>query len=280
MQHEEVEELLGVYALDAVPPDELAAIEDHLAECPRCRGEVARHREVAAMLGNAGGVAPDGVWERIAGELSFEHSVRPDAAGAAEILAERAASRPHLLTGGSPAAFSPRGQAASGRRRRWLTAGAAGIGALAAALAIVVGILSARVADLDHQVSEVQRTVGSQSLVSEALAASLDPSNVQVRLSPATPAQPAARLIVDPSTDTAYFVSTGLAPLPGNRTYQLWSLVRGKPVSLGLLGSRPVANEVQVAPDMSTFMVTAEPEGGTPLPTGPIIIKGSVPTTA
>ena len=59
--YDEYSELLGAYALDAVDPDERDRIELHLTECPRCRAEVADHREVAAFLAQPGGSAPDGV---------------------------------------------------------------------------------------------------------------------------------------------------------------------------------------------------------------------------
>ena len=66
----EIEELIGAYALDAVDPDEREAVDGHLRECPRCRTELAGHLEVAALLGNTGSPAPDGVWARIASSLS------------------------------------------------------------------------------------------------------------------------------------------------------------------------------------------------------------------
>ena len=69
MTHEEIQDLLGAYALDAVEPDEALAIEDHLRECPRCRAEVADFRETAALLAYGGQEAPPGVWERIQAAL-------------------------------------------------------------------------------------------------------------------------------------------------------------------------------------------------------------------
>ena len=38
--HMNVEELLGVYALDAVDQDERLIVDEHIAVCPRCRNEV------------------------------------------------------------------------------------------------------------------------------------------------------------------------------------------------------------------------------------------------
>ncbi|MER3453386.1 MAG: anti-sigma factor, partial [Acidimicrobiia bacterium] len=62
LSHREIDELLGAYALDAVEPDERAAVEAHLRTCSRCWAEVADHREVAAYLAHSGGPAPEGVW--------------------------------------------------------------------------------------------------------------------------------------------------------------------------------------------------------------------------
>src|SRR5439155_19353504 len=67
--HHDIQELLGAYALDAVDDDERGVIEAHLADCPRCRAEVADDREVAAFLGHTGGSAPTGVWDRITASL-------------------------------------------------------------------------------------------------------------------------------------------------------------------------------------------------------------------
>jgi anti-sigma factor RsiW len=69
LSHQELQELTGAFALDAVEPDEREAMELHLLECPRCRAEVAEYREVAAFLAHNGHTAPEGLWDRIAGAL-------------------------------------------------------------------------------------------------------------------------------------------------------------------------------------------------------------------
>ena len=69
MTHADIAELLGAWALDAVDDDEWHAVAAHLEECPRCRAEVAQHLEVVALLANSGADAPEGLWDRIAGEL-------------------------------------------------------------------------------------------------------------------------------------------------------------------------------------------------------------------
>jgi anti-sigma factor RsiW len=68
LSHEEIESLLGAYALDAVDDDERAAVERHLPTCPRCRSEVDAHREVAAHLAT-GAAAPAEAWDAIAAAI-------------------------------------------------------------------------------------------------------------------------------------------------------------------------------------------------------------------
>src|SRR5205814_1949498 len=68
--HQEIEELLGAYALDAVDTDERDLVDAHLAGCPRCASEVAGYRETAAMLAaHGGGRAPDGSGFVMAGSM-------------------------------------------------------------------------------------------------------------------------------------------------------------------------------------------------------------------
>lgn len=71
--HEEVQELLGVYALDAV--DDLAEreeIEAHLALCAICRAELDEHREALALLTPDADDAGDEVWMAIRSRLELD----------------------------------------------------------------------------------------------------------------------------------------------------------------------------------------------------------------
>lgn len=114
--HEEIQELLGAYALDAVDDDERAVVDEHLLTCLRCRAEVADHRETAALLAFAGQDAPDGVWDRIA--ASLEEPPPP-------LVLSRAASEPGAGV-----------QARRGRGRAWWSGG------LVAAAAVVISLLA------------------------------------------------------------------------------------------------------------------------------------------
>jgi anti-sigma factor RsiW len=50
--------LVGPYVLDALPDDERALFEDHLARCPECRAEADELRAAAGHLGRAAAVVP------------------------------------------------------------------------------------------------------------------------------------------------------------------------------------------------------------------------------
>ena len=45
-------------------------------------------------------------------------------------------------------------------------------------------------------------------------------------------------------------------------------------VSLGVLGAHPSGAPVRVEPNMTLLMITAEPLGGTPVPTTPVLVQG------
>jgi anti-sigma factor RsiW len=264
MNDSDVEALMGAYALDAVEPDEALAVEQHLATCPRCRAEVSAHREVAAMLGNVGGEAPDGLWDRIAREIDVEFAAAPllDLAGA------------RAVRGSSGSERLGRANGPLGARRRRVHPLAWSLGTVAAALAVVVGLLSAKVGTLDNQVRTISSAVRTGGIAQQAALAAADPRHHSVELSSAVGASVAV-LVVLPDGQ-AYWITQGtLRALPGNQTYQLWALVDGRKISIGLLGGSPKDVPVVVTRNMTRFMVTAEPLGGTVQPTTPIVVQGA-----
>ncbi|HVC25181.1 MAG TPA: anti-sigma factor [Acidimicrobiales bacterium] len=259
MTHAEIEELLGAYALDAVDAHEALAVEEHLATCPRCRAEVAAHREVAALLGNSGGEAPEGLWSRIASEIDLEFRGRPSLPDISSARRARAAT-----------------SARDGNGRRVLPL-ALSLGAIAAALALVVALLSAKVGSLDSQVRTISSAVALNGAAEQAALAATDPRHRSVLLTSRTGTDLTRALLVMLPSGQAYLVAqSGLTALAGDRTYQLWALASGRVVSLGLLGRAPKDVAVQVTSNMTEFMVTAEPLGGTSAPTTPVLAQGSL----
>lgn len=221
MPHPEIQDLLGVFALDAVDPGEAATIEAHLATCPRCRNEVREHREVASLLAYAGTAAPAGLWDRLAATLDD---------------APPAVAAPIMQLGGRIAAR----HASGSRRRRGL-----GIASAVAAASLFVGVgafgglqvqsaLRSQAAEIDRlrpiPADEIQAR-----LLQEATSAALDAGARSVHL--ITPDKaPFADAVVLPN-GTGYLLDKGAPNLSDGQIYQLWAVAGGQKLSLGVLGS-------------------------------------------
>jgi len=257
MTHAEIEELLGAFALDAVEPDEAAEISEHLSGCPRCRAEVAAHRETAAMLGNAGDEAPPGLWAKIAEAI----------ADAAQPVADAPPSP--VLGSLSQHSASAVGPAVVKARLRW----GGPLAAVASVAAAAVVVLAVEVASLHGQVGRMNAALARNGLSAAVAQTAIGPHRT-IQLTAADHSS-AATIIVSPAGD-AYWVSSSLKELSSQQTYQLWGLSHGKVISLGLVGADPHTYAgFRVEGDISRVMVTAEPEGGTPAPTTPVLAQGA-----
>jgi len=253
MTHDEVVELLGAYALDAVDADERAAIEAHLATCARCRAEVAEHREVAALLAHEGGDAPDGLWSRIAGSLDApppELRLRPVPPSAA---AEQAVP--------APVAARPSRRSVP----RWATA----VLAAAAAVLLVLGVTVVRQGD---RIDQLEATATADPLEVAFQAALDDPTTTLVELaSPDGSVQLRGAVTAD---GRGFLRASSLPALDDDRTYQLWGAApSGDLVSLGVLGADPGV----VAFDASGFELLAVSEEDLPgvvAPTADPVVAG------
>jgi anti-sigma-K factor RskA len=75
-----------------------------------------------------------------------------------------------------------------------------------------------------------------------------------------------------------YLVKSHMPALSTNETYQLWGVINGTPISIGLMGESPddVGFTVAGGPTPSSLDVTVEPAGGTQMPTSPVIASGAV----
>jgi hypothetical protein len=246
VNHEDFVEALGAFALDAVDPEEAAAIRAHLAGCPRCTEEVAQHHQVAALLGNAGGEAPAHLWNEIAGRIGeLPRSGEPRA-----VLT----SLPTASGGARPARPSA--------RTRLCPRSVAALGIAAAA--VLVALLSLQVVHLNDRVGSLNASNPSHDLHHLVQAAFADPDAQQVNLESTTSGgSTEAEVAVLPS-GTAYLVNKGLPALPTDQTYQLWGRTHNQLISLGVLGNHPTDVAFTVGPSVnySAYVVTAERAGG------------------
>ena len=151
---------------------------------------------------------------------------------------------------------------ASGRRRL-ATTGAALVAGAAAVIALVLGV---QVHHLHTQVSALQ---SSPQLTAAERAALASPSTRTIPLASASAGGPVhtPATVVLTAAGTGFVVDDrgdGLAPLPADRTYQLWAVVGSKAISLGLLGALPGVVPFSAAGggSITAFAITDETAGG------------------
>lgn len=248
-------ELLGAYALDALDTDEHALVSAHLAGCPRCAAEVAQHRETIGLVAASGGNAPEGVWERIS--QAIDDGTRNASRQAPPLPSLRRTSR---------------------RTDRWRKPMAALAAAAAAAVIALVGVQTVRVDHLDHQVRQLNAAARQAGGFQGAAAALVDPSARHLQLtSTRAGSRTVGELVLLPS-GAAYLVGANLPSLAETSTYQLWSIVAGRAVSVGVLGAHPatVAFTVDPAAPSREFLVTVEPAGGVVAPTSAPVARAAV----
>lgn len=255
----EIEELLGAYALDALEPDERAVVDEHLVSCPRCRAELAEHLEVAALLGNTGTPAPEGVWTRIAASLE-----EPPPAIRLEVAPATVGAAP---SGVAPA---PAPVVDLSRRSRRLTRVL--VGAVAAAVLVIVG-LGAQVVHQERRIDDMAAAISAQGLQGDMVRAMADPSSHKMNLaSPSGEPMSAAAVMTD--SGTGYFVATAMPALADDQTYQLWGIMAdGQVVSLGVLGHDPQMAAFQASGGLKGLAVTEEVKGGVPTSDKPAVLQ-------
>ena len=259
MTHDEIEEILGAYALDSAEPAEIREIDAHLLECPRCRAEVEAYRVTASALATVHAEAPTGLWDKIADSIA---EIRPSGARS-------------QLPPGLRAAISSNGIAISPRPIRRVWAATFTLVGMAAAAAIVV--LAVEVASLHSQTQRLDSAVAQAGLSAAVAQATIAP-HATVELV-ARDHSKSATIIILPTGD-AYWISSSLPRLPAARTYQIWGVSNGRVVSIGLLGTNPhVLASFRVEPSISRVLVNEEPEGGTVQPTTPVLAQAVVRST-
>jgi anti-sigma-K factor RskA len=67
--HETISSLLGVAAIDALEPQEMDAVTEHVSNCSKCRMELDELRESATLLGSVPSLPPDHIWANIQSTL-------------------------------------------------------------------------------------------------------------------------------------------------------------------------------------------------------------------
>ena len=252
-----VEELLPFYVLDALTPEERELVESYLAQHPEARAQVEELQAGASALPH--GIAPVEPPRHVREALMARVNSDAEARAPSDVRAPRQPARRALR-------FED--------IFRVLSLGAA-------AIAIVWAFaLNAQVSRLRSEISTLNDRVEAQSQSLTQLINSLPQQNVVTVALKGTEAQPSAQgqLIADPKDRSAVLVITGLPPLEPGRTYQVGLIDGGAPVSAGLLTVDEngqgvfVVDSDQAIGSFNALGISIEPEGGSPEPTGEIVV--------
>ena len=241
----DVHALAGAYALDALPDDERAFFERHLAACDACRLEVAELTETAARLGSgAVSAPPPGLRERILAAADVTRQLPPQA--------EPEPARPMPST--------------------WARVRDRALMPVAACLALVVVALSGMVLNLNRQ---LEQDADPDAAVVAVLGAS-DLETVDLDMDGGGP----GRFLFSPSQDQGVLVAAGMPTVSDDKTYELWLIHDGTPVPAGLFrpdGSGAAVAQVEgIVRGAELVAVTVEPAAGSKRPTGEILASADL----
>ena len=253
---QDLEALLGAYALDALhDDDERAQVEMHLERTPSAADEVAVLREVAALLASSGpSMPPEGLWERIEAALEVE----------------------------PPGLVLPLASARAARNRRGIgmRVAAAVAAASAAAAAVTAFVITDEMSQQEERLALVEARVSHTDTRRAAMAAMANPEARMVYLEPrdAGSARSAGATVVAMPDGDAFLMVEDLPKLAPGRTYQLWAMTgdHGAPtlLSTAILGRR-VDVVAFHAPDGSLgFLITDEVAPGATSPVRPSVLAG------
>lgn len=256
----ELGNLSGSYALNGLDAADLAEFETHLQQSQATRDEVTELTDTAVLLGLATRpVQPSaGLKASIMDQLDA-HPQLPVAASSAA-----GASSASVAT----AAFeSPAGRKA---QARWFTRPVTALAAVAAAIALFVGggVVTTSLAQNSFAQQQADQLAAINS-ADDAQRASVDLADGGT-----------ATLVWSNTLLSSALIVDGLAPLPADRTYELWYIndAGARPAgTFGVAGSGStwrVLDGTMKAGD--TVGVTVEPRGGSDAPTtDPVVVISS-----
>lgn len=267
MTCEERKDQIGLYAMNALDPEERSELRAHLQSgCPACNGyraEVEALLDLLPLALTPVDPGPD-VRSRLMDRISVRRSASP------------------LST------VEPKHPRRMGRLFDAMLGGAIAAAVAAFAVWMLLGrdraaiqSLQAQVARHDSELGSLQTSVQSTD---QTLRVLQSPA-VQVVSAEGTAAQPTAlaRVFLDRPRGTVYFYAAGLKPLAKDKTYELWLINdQKKAIPFGTfdvnsLGEASVQRNLPAdAGRIAVVAVTDEPTGGVPQPTGSIQLKGAI----
>jgi anti-sigma-K factor RskA len=266
MTCDDVREQAAGFVLDALEPDEMAAVREHLATCPEAHAEI---DELAASLPVLAASVPVvepparlGARIRAAAEADVASRADPVAAPAP------ASSRPVLVAAAPVSAATPRGPSA-------------GSWALRIAAVLAIAVLGGWNVLLQQQLSSAQ---AYEESVAEVITAAGQPGSLTAVLT-AEGGGPSGLAAIS-ATGTMTLAMQSLPATDGQQVYEAWVIGGdGVPVPLGSFqvgsaGTASFAADSPLAEPGVVLAVTREPGPGATTPTLPIVAAGTASTAS
>ncbi len=266
---ERIQELISAYSLGVLEGEELKEVEEFKLKNPGQFDELLRENEAefSRLPYAVGGALPDSeLKKRLLTEVRKE----------ASLSANQSTSFWHKI---SPS---------------WLNIG------VAVAMVAIVSLIfynflltkqletkQAALSNLQNQIAAKQAEIdnlGAESVLNKQMIAFLeDPNVVIINLVNTQPDLTAVgRVLWNTKDDQAMFCGINLPKPPEGKTYQLWAIGGGDPMSAGVFNVNDFGKNVLMLDSLNDlgeikqFAVSLEPAGGVPLPTGKIYLSGEI----
>ena len=255
---------LALYAMQALPADEMVAVAAALRDNPEAQQELAQIQGDLALLALSSEqhAAPAGSFERL--------KTRMQSSGGT-------AAAPAAVPAATPVLEMP-------RRSKWAIITP---WAIAAGLAIACSTLGYRNSALndalDDQVRLSANLAASASHAQQVLEVLNAPDAQRVTLTTSkTPAAPTAHTVYLAERGALVMEASNLKPVPAGKAYELWVLPANgtAPVAAGTFTPDKRGFASVVLPNLKTgimakgFAVTIEKAEGSPVPTPPLVLSG------
>lgn len=257
--HDRYRDSIAAYVLGALEGEELAALERHLdTGCAECDAEMlAASRDLEALAATHSPIAPAAITRaRLLKEVREDAVTRPRGF---DWLPLAAAATLALLAWSGWSQMSLRREVERLSAERIAT--------------------EARLGLLQRDLDQARQRLDRYAAASRILAA---PGLETVRLAGLEAAPRAsAQALVAGLEGKAVFYASNLEPPGPDRTYQLWVIVAGQPVSAGIFdveadgGASLVVDSLGDLASVEAWAVTLEPAGGVAQPTGPMVLMGA-----
>ncbi len=246
---------LELYVMGALPPDEAATIDALRKEHPELNDEINRIEDAMINYANSHAIKPTPeLKEKIAKKLNFSISLDLDQERVDSILIQM----PGVYRFAAAAAVA------------LIVVFGATTGYFFQKFNTAEKQLSDLQAEKTQLASQVKLLSGQSDKLQAELAVASNPQSQKVLLT-GRPISPSSKAIIywDKQSGKTYLKPVDMPVIAANEQFQLWAIVNGKPVDLGVIAKDSdstffVMKQVENA---SAFAITLEPLGGKASPT-------------